>query len=633
MSSWARVLLLVVCAGCAGAGASRRGDGDEAGTVRQVAGVEIVGNRQVSDGDLIAGLATRPPRGLIFRSRTTYDPVALQLDLRRVEAYYKEHGWFAARVVGVDVKAVGRDAVRVTIHVEEGEPTRITAVQIDGVPARARAAAHAVTDRLEPGEVLVHPVYLEAKEILHGELVRRGYAHAVVDGVIEVDRDRREAIVRLSVDAGPPVRFGRVRVRGLGRVPERAVRARLAWEEGDPFDPDALALTQGRLYELGVFSSVRLDYDREGRPEVADVTIHVAEGARHEVRLGGGGAVDRVRWELHARGGYTVRGFPHPLTTIRLDARPAYTFLRGATGDTGLGGEATAVVEQEDLFLPRMRGTGELGYTIEEIEAYSTRGPRLRLGLGRPLLGDRLHVGVGWQIRSLDFFRVDDAIDDADAATFGLVEPYRLAFFEQSLAYDRRDHPTDAHRGYFADLRLEEGGGFAGGKFRYTKGTTEARGYLPVGRRVVLAARTRVGIVVGGQTLPITQRYYAGGASSHRGFPYRRLSPVATAGDGHTVPVGGEALVETSAEARIDVFRFRGRWIGVAAFIDGADVTRDAGDLDPFDLHWATGLGLRYDTPVGPLRFDVGYRLNRTGAGDPEPGERWAWHVSLGEAF
>jgi len=157
----------------------------------------------------------------------------------------------------------------------------------------------------------------------------------------------------------------------------------------------------------------------------------------------------------------------------------------------------------------------------------------------------------------------------------------------------------------------------------------------------VLAARVGLGTRLSGAGLPVTRRYFAGGAASQRGFSQRRLSPRARTGqDGigridpeSGVPVGGEGLVETSVELRLDLFRVAGQRLGVTAFVDGADVGMALSDIDVANLHWAAGGGLRLHTPVGPIRVDVGFRLNRTGPGEPDPGDGWAYHLSLGEAF
>jgi outer membrane translocation and assembly module TamA len=143
----------------------------------------------------------------------------------------------------------------------------------------------------------------------------------------------------------------------------------------------------------------------------------------------------------------------------------------------------------------------------------------------------------------------------------------------------------------------------------------------------------RYGIAAG--DLPITQRFFSGGANDHRGFTYRRLAPMSFGTDlnGRRMPIGGDAMFETSLETRIDLFRLFGNWVGLVPFLDGGDVTNLPIQPDVTYLHWAAGLGLRYRTVVGPIRFDVGYRLNRYGEAEPDPGARFAFHLSMGQAF
>ncbi len=611
------VWLVSVCAGCA---RSTAGKGEK--TIRRV---DIAGNRAFGDGAITGKLATRPPHGFLTRTHETFDPIALALDRERIVAFYRERGFFAARVVDVDVKPAGEGAVDVRFVVEEGRPTQVAAVRVDGLP-RVDGTGK-LLGPLREGERLYHPDYLAAKERIKTELIKQGYAHAEVEGTVEVNRDARRAVIRLRVDPGPLVRFGKVHVEGLERMPESAVQARVDWHEGDRFDPVEVEKTQGRLYQLGAFSVVRIDYEKEGRPAVSDVTIHVAEGARHEVRLGFGFALERVRSLVRGRAGYTVRGWFHPLITLRLDARPGWTVTTQGE-EQGFVGEASAVLEKEDFLWPRLRETNTLAYDYEPYDGYTYRGPRAQIAVARPAWSERLRWHLGWTFRDLTFIDVDPAV----AAQADLT-PYRLGYFDQSLVYDGRDRPLDARRGWYGAIELEEGGSFAGGGFEYARITPELRGYLPIGSRLVLAARARAGrLLRETDAAPLTRRYYGGGASGHRGFSYRRLSPWVDSETRGTIPIGGAELVETSLETRIDVTRLRGSWLSLALFLDGGDVTR-MDEMDLTHLHWAAGAGLRYDTVVGPLRLDFGYRLNRTGPGNPEAGRSWAFHFSLGEAF
>src|SRR5690606_30150736 len=132
--------------------------------------------------------------------------------------------------------------------------------------------------------------------------------------------------------------------------------------------------------------------------------------------------------------------------------------------------------------------------------------------------------------------------------------------------------------------------------------------------------------------LPITERFYDGGAAGHRGFGYRELSPTVDDEEGGSAPIGGDEMLLGSGEVRVDVTKIKGYPFGVVGFVDAGDVVGEVGALDLGNLHYAAGVGLRYD-PVIAFRLDVGYRLNRAGPGEPEAGNRFAFHFSLGQAF
>ncbi|HUH03000.1 MAG TPA: BamA/TamA family outer membrane protein, partial [Kofleriaceae bacterium] len=313
------------------------------------------------------------------------------------------------------------------------------------------------------------------------------------------------------------------------------------------------------------------------------------------------------------------------------DARPAYTMLRNSN-EVRLGGRARLALRRPDLIVPLLEPLAEAWYDFVQLETYEARGPGLGLGLGRPFFDRALQVGAGWKARWVEFTEVHPGITAETAERIGLVEPYRVGYFDQVVAYDRRDQLLDPHRGFFAQARAEEAGRFSGSRFDYVKLTGEMRGYVSPASRWVLAARVSLGSVLSGD-LPITQRYFSGGASSHRGFGQRELAPSVVDPEAGEAPLGGAAQLESSFEVRVDIRQLWGSWLGIVTFLDGGDVTTSFGDLDPSNLHWAPGLGLRYDTIVGPIRFDVGYRVNRTGPGNPQQGNHLAFHLSLGEAF
>ncbi len=206
-----------------------------------------------------------------------------------------------------------------------------------------------------------------------------------------------------------------------------------------------------------------------------------------------------------------------------------------------------------------------------------------------------------------------------------------MGAIEENVALDLRDHPLDPRRGFYTQVVANEGSSALGGTSSFVRGTTDVRGYLPIGDRLVLAARAMYGRALSSD-LPITERFFEGGANGHRGFTYRKLSPFSVGPEGEVAPIGGEEVVLTSGEVRLDLMKIKKYPFGVVGFADGGDVALEPGGLDMSHLHWAGGFGLRYD-PIISLRLDLGYRLNRYGAGEPAEGDRFAFHFSLGQAF
>jgi outer membrane protein assembly factor BamA len=236
----------------------------------------------------------------------------------------------------------------------------------------------------------------------------------------------------------------------------------------------------------------------------------------------------------------------------------------------------------------------------------------------------------------LTFFNVDqDVFGGASDRFFGFKNPYRLAYVEEFAQLDLRDRALEPRYGGYLSLRLEEGDPAVGSDFHYVKATPEVRAYLPLGRRAVLAGRALTGWIktYGGEESPITRRFRLGGPADHRGFGFGRLSPQARDQQGRLIPYGGDGEVLFSGELRADVTKIGGSWLALIPFVDAGDVAPTYAELDLRRLHVATGLDGAYSTAIGVLRAGVAVRLNRLGPGDPDPGDRWAFHITIGEAF
>ena len=622
---------LVLCgAGCAH---------DEFSTGVWVHDLRIEGNKEVTTGDIEEGLATVETGWWPFASKKWFDQAAFDLDLQRIVALYGDRGFFDARVTSHEVKKRSDESVDVVLKIEEGSPTRITSVVFQAFPPELEADARRIAKirDIVPGALFRYDDYQAIKTRLDKRLKEDGFAYGEIESITEVERDKHEARITYTSKPGPKVRFGKTTLDGNGAIPTWKLLNRVTWKEGGPYNPNDLATTQGRLYNLGVFSSVRIELAPEPT-EVADVAIHVQPGPLHRVQLGGGVGAETQREEVRGRAEWTIVNFLGGLRKLRIRLHPAYVFIPSLTDiqQRGFAAENDIQLTQPDIFGSNASFHALAGYDLGISEGYQFYGPRGEVGVERPFFRDRVLAGLTWNLQYLTFFNVDqDVFGGASDRFFGFKNPYRLTFVEEFAQLDLRDRPLDPTSGAYLMVRAEQGDPAIGSDFHYLKLTPEVRGYVPVSRRVVVAARGLGGWIgtYAGEESPITRRFRLGGPSSHRGFSVGRLSPQAQDKSGRRIPLGGDGQILLSGELRIEVTKIGGAWLDLVPFLDAGDVTAHFADLSLRNLHYASGLSVEYATPIGIVRAGAGVRLNRMGGNNPDPDSRVAFHITIGEAF
>ena len=644
--------------GCAGEAAQGR---------PWVHSVALEGVKQVSGGELADRLAVTSTSRLPFARKAWLNALAVDEDRERIEAWYRARGYHEARVTDAEVTLrEGGDSVDVRFSIVEGPPVRIAAVHLVGAEHFDKQLAQRVHDLdLLPGQIFDHELYLAQKDGLVGRLKSHGYPWAEVRGEVAIDRDRREADVTLTLEPGPLACFGELVVRGARIIDPELVRQQVELALGDRFRLEEVEAARARAYGIGVFSSVKVHYERmpgAGREgaSLVRVVLTVEETTFNQLRIGGGVGLDAERNEVRTQLFYTRRNFLGGLRVLELHLAPAWVVMPAVWNiqRSGPALNVSAMLTQPHPG-PLTSLSLTVGYDLGIEYAYQYQGPRTVLAALRRLWKGRVTLGASYNFQLLTFFNTDPAIlsDPAQAGRlFGYVDPYRLGFFAETIAIDLRNSPIDTRKGGSLALRAEEGGVFAGGAFTFEKLEADARGYLPLGRHVVLAARTEIGhiFVQGDLGSPITDRFYLGGPDSHRGFNFNRLSRQVPSGitGVSAIPIGGDEMFLGQLEVRVNVARVLGGWLSTALFLDAGDVAEpsckptctsltgpSAERIDFARLHWATGGGVRYRTIIGTIRADLGVRLNRLAATEPDglpnpdPGDRFAFHLSVGEAF
>lgn len=603
----------------------------------QVSSITFRGADAIRAEELKAVIATRENGFLPWSRKQVFDREEFDRDVKRIEAYYSDRGFPNARVVGMDVKLdASKEHVAITVEIAEGRPVVVEHLSFEGLDAIPPDHLQWLRERLptQTGRPRDQKLILASHDMVVAELRDHGFPYGSVH--VEERPGSGPAGVQIAVvaDSGPASVFGAISIEGDVSVDEGVIRRELAFHEGDRYELSQLAASQRRLYGLELFQFVnitpRLPKDRSAR---VPVIVTVAEGKHRRLQLAAGyGSEERARARINWRHVNFGGG-----------ARTGETEAKWSSLEQGVRGSFT----EPYLFQPgvSLRVSGSTWWAKEPIYEYRSSGGRVVLSkdLSRTGVGaergvrNRLSVSL---IREFgDYAIAETALTDPtfreELIALGLdPDTGRGSGTLSSLAVDFERNtslqPLDPRQGYAVSGHLESAGSLVGGSFTYNEVSGEVRTYLELGPRFVWANRARAGTLAGsdGAQIPYYKRYFVGGSGSVRGWGRYQVSPLSPAG----LPIGGRTMMEVTTEAR---FGIKGKLSGVA-FIDGGNVWLDPWDVQPRDLRWAVGPGFRYDTPIGPLRVDLGLQLTPIDGlvieGNPEK-RKWRIHFSIGQAF
>jgi outer membrane protein assembly factor BamA len=278
---------------------------------------------------------------------------------------------------------------------------------------------------------------------------------------------------------------------------------------------------------------------------------------------------------------------------------------------------ANALFVQPHFLVPRMRGVIEFQQDRDSEDNYLLYASRLHPRL-EPRITRNLAASFGIRAEADKFSDVAQATKEALG---GVKDGTTLFGFSVGLSWNTTTEPLNPQRGEVASLVFDEAG--LGGDFRFYKIVAEAKKYQPLPWQTVLAGRAKLSFAtpIGAEeNLPLSERLYAGGEGSVRGYGRRQLGPRDSANN----PIGGESAVEGSLELRHAI------WgpLGGAVFLDAGQVSLDRWDPPVGDLNYGSGFALTYATPIGPLRFDIGFPFERP------PGDAgWVLYFSIGQFY
>jgi len=501
------------------------------------------------------------------------------------------------------------DALSVVLAADPGQQYTFASVELPGLEAAGPAATGLRSAfAVKAGDPVVASDVIAAGVSLTTALGEQGYAGAKLgEQDIEVNHLTHLATLSLPVTPGPVARFGSIRVSGRPPFSSKHVALIARFKRGDAFQRSKVDDLRRALVATTLIANADIQVVPVEGGRIVDLAVRLEPAPQHTIagELGYGTA-QGARLEAS----WTDRNFLNPEGALTL------------RGIAGTNEQLLGVQLRRSNFVMRDQTLNlQFSASHQKFAAYSAKTIDLAANIER-------QSNFIWQ-KPWTWSYGGEWLGTIERGVFsssGVKDTRRflIAAVPLSLGFDGSDSLLDPSRGFRLSGRLSPEISFHGGTFGYGRAQVDASGYHPVGERVVIAGRVRVGTIFGAGLFNIapSRRLYAGGGGSVRGYGYQQLGPKDLEGD----PIGGRGLAEFALETRIRLKQFGGNF-GIVPFFDGGTLTSSA---KPDFSHWryAAGLGVRYYSMFGPIRVDVGVPLNRQQGDGP-----LAVTVSLGQAF
>jgi outer membrane protein assembly complex protein YaeT len=605
----------------------------------KVTSLKLTGVKAVKQGQLKSVLATVKSSRLPWGTKRYFSREQFEADLKRIGAFYKDRGYPDAKVTSFDVKLNdAQDAAAITVNIDEGQPIVVEGIEYSGFDVVSPRGLNALKNRvpLKVGAPLDTALAQASRETVLDAVKDHGYPYASVRLTQRPGSNDHARILTMSATLGTLARFGDVVVVGNKSVSDHIVARQLTFRPGDRFRLSQLQDSQRRLYELQTFQFANVETDtKEGEePESVPIKVTLTEGKPQKINFGiGYGSEEKARASVN----WQHVNFLGGARTLQIESR--YSSLTSGVKTS---------FRQPYLFGPRLNllASGQYWHDAEPAFTLNTTGGRLTVerALARPgpvsQRAPLTTLSLTYTNEYEDYQVTDVALHTPtfykNLIALGL-DPQTgqgkgtLSSLDFDVHRSTAGGTVNARQGYALSAHVEQAGRVLGGTYDFFETILEGRFYVPVGTSV-LAIKARggsIGTLQGDSNLlvPFFRRYFLGGASSLRGWGRYEVAPL-DAGR----PIGGHTMVESSAELRVPLW---GNLSGVL-FADAGNVWQNAWDFSLNDLRYDVGPGLRYATPIGPLRVDLGYQINPIPGllvnGVPEP-RRFRIHFSIGQAF
>jgi outer membrane protein insertion porin family len=642
-------------------------------TIKRGLQYRIAGPLEIRGAQAIPLTALRPlitglEPGEIFRD------AELSQASTQVEDHYRRRGYALVAVKSAPNEVAparpGEGLIQPVIVINEGPLVVVGDVHISGNTTIGEGELRGVI-KTKPGDPFYPPQSVTDREAIVSKYLNLGFAEVIVEVQPGPTEEPTRMPLTFAIQEGPQTFVDHILIVGNQKTDLDVIRRELVLKEGGPLGFDAKFESHRKLAQLGLFRRIRIDELAHGGTNRHDVVVTVEEAPRTSVGYGGGVEVAQrlratgpngeaeERLEFGPRGFFDIgrRNVGGRNRTVNLFTRVSLK-PRDAPEDperdgTGIGFSEYRVIgtyRQPSVFGANdFIATGAIEQGVRSSFNFTRRG--VNAEVVRRLVKGAQAIRLSGRYTFSTTRTFDERLDPEDQAQIDRAFPQvRLSGFAGAVARDTRDDVLDPERGMLVST---EGSVFAralGGQVGFMKSYSQALWFrrLPGPRRIVLATRFAIGLADGFERetqptdeegnpiegppiivedLPASERFFAGGDTTIRGYALDTVGAPNTISD-EGFPTGGNAVVILNAEFRVPVWRD----LGTALFVDGGNVFRRVTEFDIGELRGAVGFGVRYNSPIGPVRLDLGFKLDRRFINERlEP--RTALHFSIGHIF
>ena len=554
--------------------------------------IEFIGNKSFKDGKLKDVMDTSE-KGLLtwITGSGVLDKKRLESDAQKITVFYQNLGYLRAKVGEPSVRYEPGYGLVVTIEIVEGDQYVVNNVNVAG-------------DLIKPAEELLKMVETAKPKPFSREVVRKdvlalrdlyadeGYAYAEVVPVTREDDKQRTVDITYQLKTGNKVRFERITITGNTATRDKVIRRELEVYEGEYFSGKGMKKSAANLHRLGFFEDVEVQTKKGSTEDLMDLTINVKEKPTGSFTMGAG-----------------YSGYEGAIGTLQVAQNNLFGTGRKLSANLRIG---TKTSYYDIRFTdPRVNDT-KLSLGMDLFKWYYEYDDYTRDSFGGALRA-RFPIGLDDYTRGYTKYLYDDSdISDVEPGAAFEIRDMEGRSLTSSITIgidrDSRDRPWNTRSGSFHNLSFEYAGGPLGGDVYFNRYEFTTQWFFPWRWDTSFMVMGRWGYVEQreGGKLPSYQKYYLGGIRTVRGYDYESISPVDPAtGD----KIGGEKMMIYNFEFRFPLMQEQG--IMGVLFFDAGNAYREEDSWTFSDMPMSVGAGIRWYSPLGPIRIEYGYILNR----------------------